>query len=225
METIFIQDKSTDIIYFLKGVQTINPALASTVTEYPTTEGSNLSDHVYKEADTLNFSLNIDSLDNSNQSYFVDENGVKQKLNYERAKKLLETWINDGVRLDIQTNHRLFKNMVLVSYNWKEDKDEWTLFKPQLGFKEVKIAQLTTTTIHALHLPAEADYSTETDTGDNNGSETSTASVVGGILADTAIGAGISAAVGSIIPGVGTAIGAGVGAAVGAVVGFFRRIF
>ena len=225
MEKIYIQDNTTNIIYFLKGVSEISPTLSNTVTEYPTSEGSNISDHYYKEANTLNFSLNVDGYDNTNESYYIDNSGIKRQLNYDETKKLLSTWIEDGTRLDIQTNHKLFKSMLLVSMNWKEDKDEWTIFKPQLGFKEVRVAQLQTTTLHALNVVSESEYSTEVDTGTNNGSETSLASEVGGVIGDAAIGAGIGAIVGSIIPGVGTAIGAGIGAGVGAIVGFFKRIF
>lgn len=227
MEKICIIDNSTKNMYFLIGVSSISPSRTCEVTEYPTSEGTPISDNVYKTSDNLNMNLMVDGLNQSNKSYCLTPEGQRTTLNYETTKQLLKDWSENATLLNIQTRHEYFRNMVLVSLSWEESDRNWTIFKPQLGFKEIRIAQVQKVQMSALNVSVGADYSKEVSTGANNGNEASTSSSsaekVGGILGDTAVGAGIGAAIGSVIPGVGTALGAVVGGAIGFFKGLFTR--
>jgi len=225
MNKVYILDKTTNITYYLVGIKEISPARSSTVTEYPVPEGGFISDHIYRDPDNLNFSMISDGFDALKKSYYMTENGNIVNLSYQALKDLFRDWLNNGTQLEIQTVHALFKNMCLTRVSWRESNDSWSKFTPTLNFKEVRIAQLVTTTMNALNVGYGASYSVEDETGETSGNEITSQSVVGGTLASAAVGAGLGAAIGSIIPGVGTAVGAGVGAAAGAVIGFFKSIF
>lgn len=225
MNKFYVLDKSTNITYYLIGIRSVSPQKNVSLTEYPIPEGGFVTDHYYKNSDALNFSMISDGYDVVKKSYYVDLEGNVVSLSYDVFKNLLNGWIENGTRLDIQTVHELFRNMVLTSYDWNENSGSWSKFAPTLQFKEARIAEVYTVPLNALNVSYGADYAAETSTGSDNGTEASSASVVGNTLGAAAVGAGIGAAVGSIIPGVGTAVGAAVGGAVGAVVGFFKSVF
>lgn len=221
MEKIYLYDHNTHNRYFIFGVTSVSPTETLEITDYPTSEGSSISDHTYKSPNSLNMSLVIDSTDQSVKSYYVTKDGERHTLTYEHAKNMLVTWMVEGVLVDIQTMHGLFKNMVLNSKSWTEDERGWTAFKPTLGFREVRIAQLQIVTTESLNLSIAADNSLETSTGPNNGNECDIAGEFGGYLGTTVAGAGLGAAIGTAFcPGVGTAIGA----AIGGVVGFVGKL-
>lgn len=225
MNKFYVLDKDTNITYYLVGIKSASPGKTATLTEYPIPEGGFITDHSYKNADTLNFSIISDGFDAVRKSYSVDLQGNVESLTYDKLKSLLNNWLTNATKLDVQTSHELFRNMVLTGYDWTESKDSWTKFAPQLQFKEARIAETYVVSLNTLGVTYGADYSLEQDTGTDNGNEITSASVVGETLGAAAVGAGIGAIVGSIIPGVGTGIGAAVGGAVGAVVGFFNSIF
>lgn len=225
MNKVYIIDSSSNITYYLAGVKEISPEKSATITEYPVPEGGRISDHSYINPNSLRFQMISDGFDVLKKSYYIDQEGNIVNLSYSALKELFNHWLNNAVQLEIQTVHDNFKNMVLNSVSWREGDGSWSKFVPTLSFKETRIARVYTTTINALNVSAGADYSIEEETGEANGAEVTSQSVVGGTLASAAIGAGIGAAVGSIIPGVGTAVGAVVGGVAGAVVGFFKNIF
>lgn len=218
MNRVYLLDKDTNITYYLVGVKTISPNMGATLTEYPVPEGTFITDYSYKNSDSLSLSAISDGFDVIRKSYYVDIDGKTQNLTYEMFKDLLNTWIKEATRFDIQTVHGLFRSMVLIGVNWSEGKDSWSMFSPTLEFKEARIAQITTTDIKALNVSYGADYTKEeSTTGEDNGTEVTSSSVIGSTLGLAAVGAGI----GSIFGPVGTAVGA-VG---GAVIGFFKSIF
>ena len=216
MEKVYLLDKETNTTYYLVGVKFINPSKSATITEYSVPEGSFLSDHSYKNADTLNLSLIADGFDAIKQSYYVNFDGTSDSLSYEMLKGLLNRWISEAVRVDVQTAHGLFKNMVLTNYSWPETKDSWSKFNPTLTFKEVKIAQITTTQLNALNVRYGADYAKEeTSAGEDNGSSTTSQGIIGKVLAGAATGAVAGGIVGHPV----------IGGLIGGVVGFFKAIF
>lgn len=219
IDTIYILDTSTRITYFLKGVKSISPEMRSTITEYPVPEGGFVSDHIYADPNSLDFKMISDGLDTTRKSYSVDNSGQVTYLTYRGLKELLANWQSNGTRLDIQTMHGLFKNMVLTSRSWSESSSSWTKFAPSLSFKEVRIAHTYVTTLDALNVRYGADYSRETDSGDENGVESSAGSAA---LGGAAVGAVIGAQFGHTV--IGKAIGAAVGGVVGAAVGFFSYL-
>jgi len=228
MERVCIIDNSTGTTYYLSGVKEISPVLNSNLTEYPIPDGGYIGDHVYRDPNTINMSIMCDSFNVTNSSYKLNLDGTTSSLTYKELKELLNTWINEGTQLDIQTVHKYFRSMCLIGCNWREGKDAWSQFNPTLSFKELKIAQLVSTSIKALSLSYGADYSIEESTGETNGTEVNaevtSESVVGGTLAGAATGAGLGAVVGSVIPVIGTAAGAVIGGVAGAVIGFFTHI-
>lgn len=225
MEKIYLYDNTTHNRYFIFGVSSISPTETVEVTEYPTSEGTNMSDHAYNSPSTLNMTFAIDSSDQSNKSYCITSDGETIPMTYERTKNLLNTWMENGTLINIQTLHGYYKNMIMVSKNWSEEERSWTVFKPTIGFKEVRIAQLQILTLASLNLSVLADNSLETSTGSNNGNECDIAGEVGGFLGATAAGAGLGACIGSIFPVIGTGVGAVVGGAVGFVGHLFSRLF
>lgn len=225
MNKFYVFDRETNITYYLVGIKNTTPGKTSTLTEYPIPEGGFITDHSYMNANTLNFSIMSDGYDVVKKSYSVDLLGNVEHLAYDELKTLLNKWITSAVRLDVQTNHELFKNMILTGYGWTDSKDSWTKFSPQLQFKEARIAETYVVPINALGVVNESDYAVEQSTGADNGTEVTSSSVVGDVLAGAAIGAGVGAIVGSVFPVIGTGVGAAVGGAIGAVVGFFVSIF
>ena len=216
MDRIYLYDNTTHNRYFIFGVMSISPTETVEVTDYPTSEGADISDHAYKSPSTLNMSLIIDSMDQANKSYYITPEGERFALTYEKARNLLNTWMEDGTLVDINTMHGSYKNMILNSKSWTEDESNWTLFKPSLGFKEVRVAQLQVVTTASLNLSIAADNSLETSTGPNNGNECDITGKIGSYLGTTAAGAGLGAAIGTFIcPGAGTAIGAAIGGVAG----------
>lgn len=230
IESVYIVDKETNISYYLVGIVSISPSNDISLTQYPIPEGGFISDHYYKNPNSLSMQLSVDGLDSTNKSYYIDTNNNHVNLTYDSTKELLNNWLNNAVQLDIQTRHALFRNMVLSNLSWQEDANSWTKYNPSLSFKEVKIAHVYTTTINALNTNYGADYSVESDisTGDTNGNEINVESTLGNIAAGATLGAVVGGSVGSFIPVIGTGIGAVLGGMIGgginAVVGFFKDL-
>lgn len=225
MNKVYILDKDTNITYYLVGVKEISPTKSSVLTEYPVPEGGFISDHIYRNPDNLSLQMISDGFDALKKSYYMTEDGTITNLSYQALKDLFRDWLNNGTQLEIQTVHDQFKNMCLNKVSWIESNNSWSRYEPTLSFKEIRVAKMVTTTLNALNVGVGASYSIEEETGETNGNEITSASVVGGTLAGAATGTGIGAAIGSIIPGIGTGIGAAVGGAVGAIAGFFKSIF
>lgn len=217
MNKVYIIDKTTNITYYLVGIKEISPNSSTTITEYPVPEGGRISDHSYKNPNSLSIQMISDGFDALKKSYYIDQEGNIVNLSYSALKDLLENWIENAVQLEIQTVHKLFHNMLLNNVSWREGEGSWSKFTPTMAFKEARIAKVYTTTINALNVSTGANYSVEEETGESNGTEMNSQSVVGGVLAGAAVGA----LVGGIIPGVGHVAGA----VVGGVIGFFSEIF
>ena len=207
METFFISEGNRK--YFIKGIREISPQIQKEITEYPTTEGTPLSDHAYLRPTTLNIGLMVDGMNSHTQSYVVDESG-QHDLDYTELKNLIYRWERTNVRLDIQTNHRLFRNMMLQNVSWSESSQGWTKFTPQLGFKEVRIAGFVRDRVQGIEPLDQTLRNRPVEGGQNNGGVTS-ASVLGSMAAGAAFGAILGPK------------GAAVGAIVGGAIGFFRR--
>ena len=225
MEKFYIIDKKSLITYYIVGVKSARPNKQVTITEYPVPEGGKISDHAYLEPVSLSLSIISDGFDVVRKSYFINDAGVSVSLSATEFKELINEWYRNHTRLDIQTLHGRFENMVLEGVSWNEESSSWSNFSPTISFREVKISSIFVTTVSALDLEAGANYTAERNSGTDNGIEVkSSAGVAGKVLGDAAVGAGIGAAVGSIIPGVGTGLGALAGGAVGAVVGFIKHL-
>lgn len=171
MEKVYILDRETNTTYYLIGVKSISPTQSVTVTEYPVPEGSFISDHAYKTSDSLTLKVMFDALDNTHQSYFVNNDGTSSALTYDIFKEVLQRWIAQATQLDIQTVHHLFRSFVLDSLSWNEG-DKRNRFEPTLSFREIRIGYLYTLPISSLGVKYIASYTTEEDTkGKDNGTE------------------------------------------------------
>lgn len=173
MEKVFIQDKETNITYYIIGVKNISSSQQATITQYPIPEGSFISDHSYKESDSLSLKVISDGFNSVVKSYWVDSAGNSGRLTYEMFKDLIQHWLKEAVQLDIQTVHHLFRSMVLNSISWIEEKSR-TKFSPNLGFEEVRIAHLYTLPLSALNVKYTTEYMPEEiSSGTNDGQELS----------------------------------------------------
>lgn len=231
MNKFYVLDKETNVTYYLVGIKSASPSKSATLTEYPIPEGGYIADHSYRNANTVNFSLISDGYNVVKKSYAVDINGNVELINYDDLKTILDNWLDNGVKLDIQTNHDLFKNMILTSYEWVEDASSWSKFSPQLQFKEARIAESHIVPLKTLDVTYGADYSTETEIGSDNGTEVTSESATGTVLASATVGGTIGLGVGKLIgkftgsSTLGGVIGTSAGALLGGIVGFFKSTY
>lgn len=219
MEKVYILDKETNIAYYLIGVSSISPNQQVTVTEYPVPEGSFISDHAYKNSDSLSLKVMFDALDNTHQSYYVNFDGTSGILTYDMFKDVLQKWVTQATQLEIQTVHHLFRSMVLSGLSWSEGSKR-TKFEPTLSFTEIRVGHLYVLPLSTLGVQYSASYApAEISSGTYNGEEMpgkSTGEIIGNI--------GGYAAGGAVIGGIFGPAGALVGGAVGAAIGFFNNL-
>lgn len=188
MDKIYIIDTETNLSYYFSGINQISPTKTASLTEYNTSEGTVLSDHSYKNPKELNFQIMSSSVQQKSQSYYINSLGSKIELSHDSLKNIINHWWEQSVRLNIQTNHELFTNMTVDSISWTEAEDSWNIYNPTLHFKETRVATLKTSTLKALNVPLEADYAAEVDSGEENGTASSSGITTGKVLASVAVG-------------------------------------
>ena len=222
-ETIFITDSEQGVTYYIPAMISSSYNANKTLTEYPTTEGTSMTDHAYKTPDELTMSISVGDipLKGSFNCYYYSEEVPEKRVSMtiDSTKQLLQNWYDRNTRLTIQTRNSLLTNMILCSIATTDGPDNLAVYSPNLRFREARVATLKTELLGPFKTASVQAASTEEEnTGNNEGN------VVADVLGSTAAGATMGALVGSVIPGVGTAIGAVVGGAVGFLGSIFKEV-
>lgn len=213
MEFTQITDKNTKLQYICKTTTGVSLSREATSTDYPTTEGAAISDHIYNNPDSLSMNLYVSELYTGDN--FVEYNpatGTYRALTKEQVQLLVDGWYVYHNRLLITTRNyskqKQLDNMVLMSITSTAGNSNKGLWSPSLTFKQMRIATLRTVII---------DFPNNSKTYINNS---------GGGDAGQDNGFTWSGAIGSLTAGAGTGALAGsfvghpiIGAVAGAVVG------
>lgn len=216
---VSIQDGS--IVYYLKCTTNISGTRDVSVTSYPTTEGTAISDHTYRQPARLTISLKTSRYISWDNVFYIDDNGKVIILSVNDFKALIYNWYKHSTRLIIntreQTDMRRLENMVLTSESVSEDSNNRGMWETTLNFSEVRIATLLVKTVK---FPASTDYGAnetyKTDAGNDYGTKITGGGMLGAIAGGATIGAGIGMIAG------GHPV---IGAVIGGTVGFFKYLF
>mgnify|MGYP007084309091 CR=1 FL=1 len=223
-KAIFIAEMNSTRKYYLKAVTTINNNLSTTLTSYPTPEGTPMSDNAYREPYSINVSLISSELTQIKNIYYYDEDSKLEKtISSEELKNLLNEWKENFTRLILQTRHYQFTNMIITNMSWSDDSNNLGQFNPSVTFSECRVASVYSEKLGPFEgYESEPKYNPEMSLGNSNGNP------AGEVAYDTITGAlggaAAGAAIGSVIPGIGTAIGAAVGGVWGAISSFGKGI-
>ena len=193
------------------------------ITQYPVEDGSPITDHVYKEPETLSLSVAVSDVKLSTADNSFD--GVNSRG--EEAERILTSWQENALLLKVQTKFKLIENMILESVNTVIDNSvNANTLTAVLTFRKVRIPVVEETTAGPFPNETVAAFESEyQNNGDVQGDTITDAVVdvagatIGGSIAGAAIGAALGGIVGSIVPGAGTIAGAIAGAKIGAIVG------
>lgn len=225
-----ITDKSTKLQYICKTTTGVSLNREATSTDYPTTEGAAISDHIYNNPDSLSMNLYVSELYTGDN--FVEYNpstGTYRALTKEQVQLLVDGWYVYHNRLLITTRNyskqKQLDNMVLMSITSTAGNSNKGLWSPSLTFKQMRIATLRTVIIDfPNNSKTYINNSGGGDAGQDNGFTWEGAASTAG--AGALVGISVGKTIGTIVglfagsPGAGRAIGAAAGAAVGAVGGF-----
>lgn len=210
MELIYILDKETGIKYYVKTMNNISQTKSATLTEYPTTEGTGITDHAYIEPNTVNFTLQTSEFNHHSQNVYYTgtaNNTVEVDLN--SIKNLIGEWYKNHTRLLVQTRLNQYDNMIITNISLTETNENRGEYNPTISLKECRIAHLYTELLGPFEgIEIKPVYSQEYNMGTSNGA--SWEGTLGAIAAGATVGGIIGGIFGSAV------IGAVVGGAVGA---------
>ena len=208
--TIVTED---DEVYQFEGIVSYTGNDTSSLTSYPTSEGTPRTDNIYNNPNKFTCSISI-----GGNVDVIDEWGSGTDRP-KSAMNILTKWKEDAIALTIITNQKDYYNMFLTGISPQSTNQNSYDLAAGLSFDELRIVNFTTTTIevssqYATAQDGTSDTSNQNDIQSEVGDVFSKAAVAagqtaGGLLA----GAGVGAAIGTwVLPGVGTGLGAAIGA-------------
>ena len=209
--TIVTED---DEVYQFEGIISYTGNDTSTLTSYPTSEGTPRTDNIYNNPNKFTCSISIGGNINVTDEWGSGTDRPKSAMN------ILTKWKEDAIALTIITNQKDYYNMFLTGISPQSTNQNSYDLAAGLSFDELRIVNFATTTIEVSSQYAIAqDNSTDASNQNDVQSEindvfSQAAKTAGETAAGLATGAAIGAAVGSVVPGVGTAVGAAVGVVV-----------
>lgn len=136
-QIISITDLDTSTVYHFETVSNFTGNDSSTITTYPTSEGTPRADNIYNNPNTFNVSVQIGGSTRANDEWGVDASRVRS------AEMILRTMKNEAHTLQIETNQRTYDNMYLTSINISSNTQNAYDFVASLGFSELFIATFT----------------------------------------------------------------------------------
>lgn len=220
--TIYIAEINTTRKYYLRSVSSIQNKTSKTITSYPTTEGTPMSDHSYRDPYDITVSLMASELSNHKNFYYIDA-GNEVTITAKELKDLLFKWRDEDTRLILQTRQTQYNNMIITDISWADNNNNLGAFNPSITFSECRIASIYTKKLGPFEDETDSPrYNDEQNLGNSNGVN------VGADLLDigksTLGAAAAGAAIGSVIPVIGTGTGALIGGIYGAVKSFGRKL-
>lgn len=201
-----------DEIYQFQGIISYTGNDTSTLTSYPTSEGTPRTDNIYNNPNKFTCSISIGGNED-----IIDEWGNSTDRP-KTAMAILTKWKEDAIKLTISTNQKDYDNMFLTGISPQNNNQNSYDLVAGLSFDELRIVGFETTILD-INVEANIAQDSQADTSNQNDIKSdlddiynAAAKTAGETIGGLATGAAIGAAVGTIVPGVGTLVGAAVGA-------------
>lgn len=209
--TIITED---DEVYQFEGIVSYTGNDTSTLTSYPTSEGTPRTDNIYNNPNKFTCSISIGGNENITDEWGSGTDRPKS------AMSILTKWKEDAVALTIITNQKDYYNMFLTGISPQSTNQNSYDLAAGLSFDELRIVNFTLTTIQVTN-PIDISYYGSADTSNENGVSDNmwneiwkNTSELGIDVAEFGL---IGAGIGSVVPGVGTAIGGVLGVGAGCI--------
>ena len=214
---IFISEMNSDRKYYLNAVTGIRNSARTTLTTYPTSEGTPMSDNAYREPYSITMSLTSSEFNKSKNVLDTAEE-TTMSTDMAKLKQIFFDWRDNFTRLILQSRHKQYTNMIITEISWNDDNSTLGKFDPTITFSECRVASIYTEKLGPFEgYESESTYADEEYHGNSNG--VPVGEIATGAVGGAAAGALIGLKIGSVFPGLGNVIGLGVGAVVGAVWG------
>lgn len=177
---------------FFQTVVSYSSNKKSTITTYPTSEGTPKADNIYAEPTTFSCSIIIGGSENINDDWGIGEDRPSTAMN------MLTYFKDHAIKFQIDTPQGTYYNMYLTGINPNNNTENAYNLSAGLTFSELFIATYETQKVGSFKsVPIKANESQQQNNGSNNGNKLSND------LADiAAVGVGGAVSVGLAFAGV-----------------------
>ena len=211
--SIFESDKENGRTYYFRTASNVAPTMRTSLTSYPTTEGTPITDHAYRNPTQLSMVISASLYGSANNIFYYNSKGQEVALTSPQVKLLIKEWKDNSYRLTINTREgdkfEKFNNMVITNLTWSEDGVSLGVCEPTISFEEIRIASVL---VKQIKFPAtnavKANNNSQSNAGNDQGTAVATdffgtiggyavmGTFMGGITGHPIIGACLGAAVG-----------------------------
>ena len=212
--SIFESDKENGKTYYFRTASNVSPTMRTSLTSYPTTEGTPITDHAYRNPAQISMVISASLYGSANNIFYYNSKGQEVALTSPQVKLLIKEWKDNSYRLTINTRESdkfvKFNNMVITNLTWSENGVSLGIWEPTITFEEIRIASVL---VKQIKFPATKAVRANNNSQSNAGNDQGTAvakdffSTVGGY---TTAGAAIGTVLGGH-PIIGACLGAAVG--------------
>lgn len=211
--SIFESDKENGKTYYFRTASNVAPTMRTSLTSYPTTEGTPITDHAYRNPTQVSMSISASLYGSANNIFYYNSKGQEVALTSPQVKLLIKEWKDNSYRLTINTRESdrfvKFNNMVITNLTWSEDGTSLGVWEPTITFEEIRIASVL---VKQIKFPAtkavRANNNSQSNAGNDQGTAVATdffgtiggyavkGAFIGGITGHPMIGACLGAALG-----------------------------
>lgn len=211
--SIFESDKENGKTYYFRTASNVSPTMRTSLTSYPTTEGTPITDHAYRNPTQVSMIISASLYGSANNIFYYNSKGQEVALTSPQAKLLIKEWKDNSYRLTINTRESdrfvKFNNMVITNLTWSEDGTSLGVWEPTITFEEIRIASVL---VKQIKFPAtkavRANNNSQSNAGNDQGTAVATdffgtiggyavkGAFIGGVTGHPIIGACLGAAIG-----------------------------
>lgn len=211
--SIFESDKENGKTYYFRTASNVAPTMRTSLTSYPTTEGTPITDHAYRNPTQVSMVISASLYGSANNIFYYNSKGQEVALTSPQVKALIKEWKDNSYRLTINTREGdkfvKFNNMVITNLTWSEDGVSLGIWEPTITFEEIRVASVL---VKQIKFPAtkavKANNNSQSNAGNDQGTAVATdffgtiggyavkGTFIGGITGHPIIGACLGAAVG-----------------------------
>lgn len=211
--SIFESDKENGKTYYFRTASNVAPTMRTSLTSYPTTEGTPITDHAYRNPTQVSMIISASLYGSANNIFYYNSKGQEVALTSPQVKLLIKEWKDNSYRLTINTRESdrfvKFNNMVITNLTWSEDGTSLGVWEPTITFEEIRIASVL---VKQIKFPAtkavRANNNSQSNAGNDQGTAVATdffgtiggyavkGAFIGGITGHPMIGACLGAALG-----------------------------
>lgn len=211
--SIFESDKENGKTYYFRTARNVSPTMRTSLTSYPTTEGTPITDHAYRNPTQISMVISASLYGSANNIFYYNSKGQEVALTSPQVKLLIKEWKDNSYRLTINTRESdkfvKFNNMVITNLTWSEDGVSLGVWEPTITFEEIRVASVL---VKQIKFPAtkavKANNNSQSNAGNDQGTAVATDffGTIGGYAVKGAFIGGITGH-----PIIGTCLGAAVG--------------